>query len=140
MSAFDNAKAFFTACEAPKGWSACSPYVNDGATFAAQSEPIAEITRVADYCEWMHGFGTVTAPGCRYDLHAQAWDEENRQAVFYATFHGTHTGDGGPVAPTGKATASHYVYVLTMDANDKVSHMVKIWNAPWAMRELGWAD
>jgi len=25
-----------------------------------------------------------------------------------------------------------------MDADDKVARMVKIWNAPWAMKELGW--
>ena len=45
---------------------------------------------------------------------------------------------GGPVPPTNQETHSHYVYVLTMDDDDKVASMVKIWNAPWAMRELGW--
>ena len=26
-----------------------------------------------------------------------------------------------------------------MDADDKVARMVKVWNASWALRELGWA-
>jgi len=25
-----------------------------------------------------------------------------------------------------------------MNEENKVAHMVKVWNAPWAMRELGW--
>jgi hypothetical protein len=57
---------------------------------------------------------------------------------FFAACDATHTGEGGPVPPTQKQTRSHYVYALTMDANDKVAKMVKIWNAPWAMKELGW--
>ena len=138
-SAFEQASKFFHACEAPQGWDGCQAYVAQGAEFSAQSEPIADITTVQAYCDWMHAFGTVTAKGCSYTLHTSAWDEANRRATFFATFHGTHVGDGGPVAPTGKSTNSHYVYVLVMDADDKVSHMTKIWNAPWAMTELGWA-
>ena len=61
-----------------------------------------------------------------------------RTGVFCATYHATHTGDGSPIPPTHKETHSHYVYVVTMSAHDKVERMVKIWNAPWAMKELGW--
>jgi DUF438 domain-containing protein len=39
-----------------------------------------------------------------------------------------HTGQGGPVPPT----------VMDFD-DDKIRHMTKIWNAGFAMRELGWA-
>jgi hypothetical protein len=28
--------------------------------------------------------------------------------------------------------------VLTMNDQNKVARMVKVWNAPWAMKELGW--
>ena len=87
----------------------------------------------------MAGFGNTTVPGCSYDLHTSSYDEDTGTAVFFATFHGKHTGEGGPVPPTQKETASHYVYALTMNADGKVAKMVKIWNAPWAMRELGWA-
>ena len=138
MSAFENARKFFDAVDAPAGWDGCREYVADGASFVAQSEPLADINTVEAYCEWMKGFGTITVPGATYDLHSASYDEDSRTATFFATYHATHTGDGGPVDPTGKETHSHYVYSLQMDENDKVSSMTKIWNAPWAMRELGW--
>jgi hypothetical protein len=86
----------------------------------------------------MKGFGTITAPGATYNLHSASFDEATRSAVFFATYHAKHTGEGGPVPPTNQETHSHYVYVLKMDDSDKVAHMTKIWNAPWAMKELGW--
>ncbi len=140
MSAYENARKFFTACEAPEGWAGCAPYVAEGAKFSAQSEPLVEVDTVEAYAEWMKGFGTVTAPGASYTLHASAWDEASRTALFYATYHATHTGEGGPVPPTGRSTNSDYVYAVTMGPDDKVAHMVKTWNAPWAMRELGWSE
>jgi hypothetical protein len=38
----------------------------------------------------------------------------------------------------GKSTNTDYVYVMEFDG-DKIRHMTKIWNAGWAMRDLGWA-
>ncbi len=64
---------------------------------------------------------------------------KDRWPTTLATFTGTHTGDAGPVPPTNKQTNSHDVYALTMDADDKVARMVKVWNASWTLRELGWA-
>ena len=138
MSAFDNGTRFFHACEGLEGWAGCQQYVADGATFTAQSEPLADVTSVEDYCEWMAGLGSVTLKGCGYDLHTSAWDEANNTAIFFATFNGQHVGEGGPVPPTNQETHSHYVYVLKMDDQGKVSQMTKIWNAPWALGELGW--
>lgn len=138
MGAFENARKFFEACDKPAGWAGCKQYVADNASFIAQSEPLVEITTVEGYCEWMAAFGNVTVPGASYDLHTCSYDEECNTAVFFATYHAKHTGEGGPVPPTQQETQSHYVYVLSMDADDKVEKMVKIWNAPWAMKELGW--
>lgn len=140
MTAMQTATAFFHACESLKGWEGCKAHVANGATFAAQSEPVADIDTVQGYCEWMRGFGTGPVPGCRYEIHAQAYDENSRTALFFATFTGTHTGDGGPVPPTGRTVQAHYVYALTMNEHGKVAHMVKIWNAPWSLRMLGWAN
>lgn len=138
MTAFETAKKFFEACEAPAGWAGCKDFVADNAPFVAQSEPLAEIDTVEAYCDWMAAFGKVTAPGATYDLHTCSYDEGNNTAVFFATYHAKHTGDGGPVPPTQNETQSHYVYVLAMNADNRVERMVKIWNAPWAMKELGW--
>jgi hypothetical protein len=139
MSAFDVAKEFFKACDGGAGWEGCKQYVSEGATFEAQSEPLVDIKTVEAYCEWSKGFGTVIAPGASYDLHASSFDQGTKTAIFFATFHAKHTGEGGPVPPTGKETHTHYVYSITLDADDKVAKMVKVWNATWAMRELGWA-
>ena len=139
MSAYENATAFFHACEGLQGWEGCRQYVADGAGFAAQSEPLVDIDSVQGYCEWMAGLGNGPLSGCSYDLHAAAWDEANQTALFFATFNGRHGGEGGPVPATGQQTHSHYVYALKVDAEGKVSHMTKVWNAPWALKELGWA-
>lgn len=138
MTAFESATKFFHACEAPEGWRGCKPYVAEGATFSAQSEPLAAVKTVEAYCEWMYGLATVTAPGATYDLHVSAYDEKSRTAVFFATYHARHTGEGGPVPPTHKETHSHYAYFLTMNQANQVERMVKVWNASWALRELGW--
>ena len=138
MTAFENARKFFEACETPKGWAGCKEFVADGATFVAQCEPIADIDTVEGYCEWMLAFGTVTVPGATYDLHSSSYDEASRTAVFFATFNARHTGEGGPIPPTNRETHTHYVYALTMNDADQVAHMTKIWNAPWALNEFGW--
>ena len=72
------------------------------------------------------------------DLHTSAYDDANATAIYFATFTGSHVGDGGPVPPTGKETNAHYVYVLKMNGDEKVVSMQKVWNAPWTMNELGW--
>jgi hypothetical protein len=138
MSAFNTATRLFHACEGLQGWEGCREFAHPDASFEAQSEPLAAIDTLQGYCDWMAGLGNGPMPGCRYDLHSAAWDEDSRTALFFATFHGTHSGDGGPVPATGQSTASHYVYAIKVAGDGKVSHMTKIWNAPWAMRELGW--
>ena len=138
MSAFENAKKFFDACETGQGWAGCGQYVSDGAPFAAQCEPLVDISTVQGYCDWMAAIGNVTLPGATYDVHASAYDESTRTAIFFATFHAKHTGEGGPVPPTGRETHTDYVYALTMDDDDRVASMRKVWNAPWALREIGW--
>jgi predicted ester cyclase len=60
------------------------------------------------------------------------------EASAYAVFHGTHTGEGGPVPPTGKRVATDYVYVMQFDG-DKIRHMTKIWHSGLAHKALGWA-
>ncbi len=138
MSAFENATKFFHACESGKGWEGCKQYVAPGAPFEAQSEPLVDVKWVEGYTEWVAGVANGPLKGCSYELHASAYDEANRTALFFATFTGTHVGEGGPVPPTHKQTRTHYVYALTMGSDGEVQKMCKIWNAPWALRELGW--
>lgn len=139
MSAFENATKFFHACETLEGWDGCKGYVAPGATFYAQSEPLTDIDSVEAYCEWMAGLGKGPLNGCSYKLHSSSYDEANRTATFVATLTATHVGEGGPVPPTNQKTNADYVYALTMNDDGKVAKMRKVWNAPWTLKELGWA-
>jgi predicted ester cyclase len=89
------------------------------------------------YTEWMKGL-LHTLPDARYAVKSFAVDAERNNVCAYGVFSGTHRGDGGPCPPTGKSTNTDYVYVMEF-AGDKIRHMTKIWNAGWAMKELGWA-
>lgn len=137
MTQYETAKAFFEACETGKGWEGCRPFCYKGARFSCQADALAEMTTLAEYAEWMKGLLTPVPDG-RYKLTAFAADETRGTVVAAAKFHGTQTGEGGPVAPTGKAVVSDYAYVMQFDG-DKISHMTKIWNDVHALRGLGWA-
>ena len=131
------AERLFEACETGKGWDGCGTFCSPDATFIAQSEPLAEIKSLRDYTEWMKGLLTFM-PNGHYEIRSFATDEQRQNVCAYGTFFATHTGEGGPLQPTGKRTATDYVYVMQFDGQ-KISHMTKIWNAPWAMKELGWS-
>ena len=68
---------------------------------------------------------------------AFATDEARQTVMAYAVFSGAHTGEGGPVPPTGKGIQSDYVYVMEF-AGGKIRHMTKIWNDGFALTALGW--
>jgi predicted ester cyclase len=127
---------FFTACESGKGWEGCRQYCTPDATFSAQAEPLTGVKTLPQYADWMKGLMTFMPDG-RYDLKSFATDNERKNVSAYAVFLGTHTGQGGPCAPTGKSVKTDYVYVMQFQG-DKIRHMTKIWNAGWAMKELGW--
>ena len=42
------------------------------------------------------------------------------------------------IAPTNKETNTRYVYIFTMNGDNKIQRMQKVWNAPRAMKELDW--
>jgi len=133
----DIAEKFFIACETGQGWDGCKAYCTAGATFAAQAEPLAEVTTLEAYCNWMKGI-LGPLPDGRYELISFATDEKRRTVSAYAVFHGTHTGPGGPVPATGKKVATDYVYVMQFDG-DRIRHMTKIWHSGLAVKALGWA-
>lgn len=133
----ETAEKFFVACETGKGWEGCKAYCAPAATFAAQAEPLLEVKSLEGYCNWMKGI-LGPLPDGRYDLKSFAVDAKRNNVTAYAVFHGTHTGQGGPVPPTGKKTATDYVYVMQF-TGDKISHMTKIWHSGLCVKELGWA-
>jgi predicted ester cyclase len=134
----DIAQRFFADCEAGKGWDACKVYCTPSATFSAQAEPLADVRTLQQYADWMKGL-LVILPDGSYEVKSFAVDDERRNVCAYAVFSGTHTGPGGPCAPTGRRLkAADYVYVMNFDG-DKISHMTKIWHSGLSVKELGWA-
>lgn len=133
----DTAERFFDACETGKGWEVCRQFCHPDATFSAQAGALADIDTLEGYTEWMKGL-LVPVPDGRYDLRFFAVDQARNNVAAYAVFHGTHTGSGGPVPPTGKAVEADYVYV--MDFSDgRIRHMTKIWNDGVSLAQLGWS-
>lgn len=133
----DIAEKFFIACEAGKGWEGCKAFCAPGATFAAQAEPLTDVKTLEGYCNWMKAI-LGPLPDGRYELKSFAVDEKRRNVSAFAVFHATHTGTGGPVPPTGRKTATDYVYVMQF-TGDKISHMTKVWHSGLCLKELGWA-
>ena len=130
------ARQFFEACETGRGWDACKAFCSPDATFSSQTNALAEISTLEQYCEWMKGLYGIM-PDAGYDLKSWAVDGERDNVCAYAVFKGTHTGEGGPVPPTGKSVASDYVYVMTFEGG-KISHLTKIWNSGYAFQQIGW--
>ena len=132
------AEQFFEACETGKGWAGCEPYCHPGATFSGQTDALAGVATLEAYTEWMKDLLTLLPDGTA-EVRSFAVDEKRHNVAVFGIFHGTHTGEGGPVPPTGKNAAADYVYVMDFDG-DKIRHMTKIWNDGITMRQLGWAS
>ncbi len=76
-------------------------------------------------------------PDGAYEVEALAVDHSRQTVLVQAVFTGTHTGADGPVPATGKAARSDYVYAIQFEGG-RIVHLTKVWNAGWAMRQLGW--
>jgi predicted ester cyclase len=133
----ETAERFFDAIETGKGWDVCSAYCHPAATFSSQTDALAGIDTLEGYAEWMKGLYTPL-PDARYELKAFGVDEERHIVLGFGVFRATHTGEGGPVPPTGKQIEADYVYSMEFDG-DRIRHMTKIWNDGFSMKQAGWA-
>ena len=129
------AERCFEAYETGKGWDACKAYCKPDATFSCQAEPLAEVRTLQGYTDWMKGMLGILSDG-RYELKSFAADDKRNTITAFGVFHGTHTGAGGPPPPS-KSTSTDYVYAMEFDG-EEIRHMTKIWNAGWALKQLGW--
>ena len=132
----DTAKEFFDACETGKGWDVCQRFCHASATFSSQTGALAGVATLQAYTDWMKGLFTPVPDGS-YEVKSFAVDDVRKNVAAYGIFRGTHTGEGGPVPPTGKRVEADYVYVMDFDG-DKIRHMTKIWNDGISLKQLGW--
>ena len=137
MSMKDTAFSFFDACETGGGWDVCKQWCTEDATFSSQTDALADISTLEAYTEWQKDL-LIPVPNGRYELLCFGADEERSTVAGAGVFHGTHTVDPGDNPPTGKSVSADYCYVMKFDG-DKISHMTKIWNDGFSLRELGWA-
>ena len=131
------ARQFYEACETGQGWDTCSAFCTSDATFSSQTTALSEMSTLEEYCEWTKGILTPIPDG-HYELKFFAADEADESVAAVAVFHGTQTGEGGPVQPTGNSVATDYVYHMEFDG-DRIKHMTKVWNDTIALQQLGWA-
>ena len=137
MTIKTTAREFFEACETGKGWEVCQQFCHDDASFECQADALADTSTLEGYADWMKGLLTPVPDG-HYELKGFAADEERDIVMAFAVFHGTQTGEGGPVPATGNSIAADYVYSMKFDGG-KIRHMTKIWNDVISLRQLGWA-
>ena len=133
----ETAEAFFEACEIGKGWEGCEIFCQPNATFSSQASVLSDLSTLEQYCDWMKGFFTPVPDG-HCDLKFFAEDEARNSVTAVAVFHGTQTGPGGPVPPTGKQFAADYVYHMVF-TDGRISHLTKIWNDTDSLAQIGWS-
>ena len=129
----DMAEKFFVACETGEGWDGCHVYCHADATFSSQAGALEGVDTLQGYTDWMKGLLTPLPDG-NYELRSFAVDDARQSVAAYAVFRGTHTGEGGPVPPTGKKVEADYVYVMDFDGD----HMTKVWDDGISLKQLGW--
>jgi len=132
----EKAEQFVDACDTGKGWETCRQYCHPQATFSAQADALAGVDTLEAYTEWAKGLLTPMPDG-RYEVRSFAVDEDRNNVAAYAVFRGTHTGEGGPVPPTGKRVETEYVYIMEFEG-DQIRHMTKVWNDGVGLKQLGW--
>ncbi len=134
----EKAEQFIDACDTGKGWEICRQYCHPQATFSAQADALAGVDTLEAYTEWTKGLLTPM-PDARYEVRSFAVDEDRNNVAAYGVFRGTHTGEGGPVPPTGKRVEADYVYIMEFEG-DQIRHMTKIWNDGVSLKQLGWME
>ena len=132
----ETAFSFFDACETGKGWEGTKQYCHSEATFSSQAAILEGVGTVQAYADWMKGM-FAPVPDGSYEIRSFGVDEERNSVAAYGVFRGTHTGEGGPVSPTGNRVEADYVYVMEFDG-DKINHLTKIWHDGVSLSQLGW--
>ncbi len=132
----EKAEQFVDACDSGKGWETCRQYCHPQATFSAQADALGGVDTLEAYTEWAKGLLTPIPDGS-CEVRSFAVDEDRNNVAAYGVFRGTHTGEGGPVPPTGKRVESDYVYIMEFEG-DRIRHMTKVWNDVVSLKQLGW--
>mgnify|MGYP001338823446 FL=1 len=105
-------------------------------SFSSHAEALLDVKTIEGYSDWMTGVCSMM-PDSNYEIKSLTVEEEKGHVSFFAVFSGTHTGEGGPISPTGKSGEVDYVYVLEF-LDNKIKHLTKIWNPHYLFKQIGW--
>ncbi|CAB9506226.1 expressed unknown protein [Seminavis robusta] len=139
---FDNCQICMTACDSGKGWQACKDQCVPDATFSCHNDTLGSMKTVQEYADFIALFGKA-CPNATWTTHDVFWDGTTHTAFFHCTYHVTHTvavPGLGPQTPTCKSSNANYCYIIKTDPNrdGKITHVQKLWNDTWLLRDLGW--
>lgn len=133
----DTAFDFFDTCESGKGWEGVRQYCHEDATFSTEAKILKGIDTIQDYADWVQGM-FVPMPDASYELRSFAVDEERQNALAFAVFIATHTGEGGPIPASGNRVEADFVYSIQFDG-ERIRHVTKIWHDGVTLDQLGWS-
>ena len=137
MSEIKNiANRFLEVCETGQGWQACKNYCLEDASFSSHAEALLEVKTIEEYSDWMTRVCSMM-PDSNYDVKSLTIEEEKGHVSIFAVFSGTHTGEGGPIPPTGKSGEVDYVYIMEF-LDNKIKHLTKVWNPHHFFKQIGW--
>ncbi len=95
---------------------------------------------VKSYCDAVAVSFKTTFLGSTYELAASAYDAENDIALLHGVSHAQHTGEGGPVPPTGKVAQIPFVYSIKFNSDAKIVHLSKVFDESSVKQQLGWPE
>jgi predicted ester cyclase len=132
----DTALQFIHDVEAGKGWAVCRQYCHPDATFSSQVEHFGGIDTIEGYAESMK-WQFAPFPDYGGDVRSCGVDDQRRHVIVYGRSWGTHTGEGGPVAPTGRRFEVDGVAVMSFDG-DLIRHLTLVMDGTTVAQQLGW--
>lgn len=134
------AERFMLGVKPGQGWEAWQPFCHPDATFRKLGTSSVGMEVHDSLREFAESTKALVAlfPDLREELRSLAIDEARQIAIAYLVIKGTHTGEGGPVPPTGKAFEVDAVYVMSFDG-DRLRHLTMVMNDLVVDKQLGWA-
>jgi predicted ester cyclase len=134
------AERFLRNVKPGQGWDAWQPFCHPDASFRKLGTSAVGMEVHESLPEFAESTKLMAAlfPDLRQDLRSLAIDEEQNIAIAYLVAEGTHTGEGGPVPPTGKAFEVDVVYVMQFE-EDRIRHLTMVMHDLVVDKQLGWA-
>jgi len=134
------AERFLQTVKPGQGWEAWQPFCHPDAGFRKLGTSAVGMEVHESLPDFAESTKVLVAlfPDLRQELRSLAIDEEQDIAIAYMVTKGTHTGEGGPVPPTGQAFEVDVVWIMQFE-DDRMRHLTLVMHDPVVDEQLGWA-